>query len=329
MTERVSKEERLLNLICTLIKFRSLTFAEIKEKVHGYHICKSDEAARRMFERDKVELEKARIRLNLEGNRYYSIDYRFTIGKSLNLLPEEKQKLAEILAGLKKFKGTFDTSTLNSAIKKIAVAQGIFPKVFGQNYVQETPFSFQIFLEEKEKEFARAIEKAIDKRRKLHLKYIPITEQQPKEYILEPSNLTLWGGEWYLAGITQGEAKLFKLKRIVELKLLEEPVETPDEELREKVKRALKMKVNQVMEVEIRCPSDFAEAIERKFDAERCREEGDCVYLRIKVYRPEFFLLSFAPYLPVVDIVSPSELKEFIVEKITAIMGGVKNAPQK
>lgn len=326
MTERVSKEERLLNLICTLIKFRSLTFAEIRQKVHGYHICKSEEAARRMFERDKDELEKAGIRLNLESNKYYSIDYRFAFDKKLNLLQEEKKKLAEILAELKNFKGTFDTSTLNSAIKKIAVAHGIFPEVYGGNYGKEVPFGFQILLDEREKEFAQKIEKAIDSRRKLYLKYTPILEQRTKEYVLEPFRLVLWEGEWYLAGLTQNGPKLFKLKRIVELRVLDELVETSEEELKEKAVEALKIQADQNLEVEIKCPSGFAEAIERKFDAERCGEEQDKVYLRIKANRPEFFLLSFAPYLPVLDIIRPYELKEFIIEKISAIFGGEKNA---
>jgi predicted DNA-binding transcriptional regulator YafY len=325
MASGASKKERLLNLICALIINSSLTFAEIKEKVHGYNHCETEEAARRMFERDKKELEKAGIKLKVENQKYYRLDIDMTPGTRMNLLKEEKNRLAEILAELKNFKGSFDAAALNSAIRKTAIALGILPAVL----TAEASFSFQILPDENEKKFSSLIDEAIEKRKKLMLHYQPLFNQEKKEYIVEPSMLVLREGEWYLAGLTSNGPRLFKLKRIKEIKIIDDPIETPEEKLREILTDDLQLQKEQVMEVEIKCPVGFGDAFKRNFNAEFIKLEADSEYLRLNVYFPELFLFDFAPYLPVVEIVRPEEFKQFLMEKLLGILGDKKNAPQK
>lgn len=99
----VPKSERLVNLVIALLEARRpMTLAELKQRT-GYYSTGTDDAARRMFERDKDELRTLGVPIETRptdafgGVDGYIIDRRSYEQPDVELTPEEAAALALVV----------------------------------------------------------------------------------------------------------------------------------------------------------------------------------------------------------------------------------------
>lgn len=93
-----AKVERLLNLTVALLDTRRpLTLTEIRDRIAGYD-QDEDEAARRMFERDKDDLRKLGVPIRTVALDAWETDWGYTVDKEEYALPAVQLDRDEIAA---------------------------------------------------------------------------------------------------------------------------------------------------------------------------------------------------------------------------------------
>lgn len=315
----VKKEERLINLIIALHEKGPLTLEEIRKTVIGYHKSKSEEAFRRMFNRDKEYLNEQGIKIFYDNYRY-RIDYSLNLKEKLDLIQTEKNLLADILAEILSFDAVVDSQALRSAVYKIAIRLGIYPRVIER----EPMLRFSLNITEEEQTISRVIEEAIEKNEKVVFEYRAYDSDSYKEYEVNPILLSLRNGEWYLVSEVNKSIRFFKLKRIRNLRKSNKKAETEktniEEILQELYKKPWEYDIGDEVQVEIKCPIDMKSLIERKFNAETYKiVDKDC-YLKLNVKSPERFFLHFAPYLSIAEIIKPDFLRQLIRQNLCSLL---------
>ncbi|MCX7831652.1 MAG: WYL domain-containing protein [Actinobacteria bacterium] len=313
------KQERLISLIIALHERGPLTLEEIQETVIGYHKSRSEEAFRRMFNRDKEYLNEQGIRILYESNRYH-IDYSFNLNEKLNLIQTEKNLLADILAEILSFDDVVNSQALRSAVYKVAIRLGIYPRVIER----EPMLRFALNITEEEQFASRLIEEAIDKKKKVVFEYRAYDADSYKDFEVNPILLSLRNGEWYLVAEVNKAVRFFKLKRIRNLRVSNKKAEIEitniDEILKELYKKPWQYDVGDEVEVEIKCPINMKSLIERKFNGETYKiVDKDC-YLKLIVKSPERFFLHFAPYLSIAEIVKPDFLRQMVKQNLCNVL---------
>ncbi|MCA1710529.1 MAG: WYL domain-containing protein [Actinobacteria bacterium] len=204
------KTERLLNLvICLLATRRYLSVAEIRNKVPGYE-SDSEEAFRRMFERDKEELRELGIPLETGsdtaahddelGYRIARRDYELP---PISLEPDEAAALG--LAARLLHSAPMAGAT-GSALLKLRAAGIDAPEATGalEPRVGGNEPAFEACLA------------ATTAGRLLHFTY-RASGGAPEAREVEPWGVVWWHGRWYLVGhdTARADVRVFRLSRIV------------------------------------------------------------------------------------------------------------------
>jgi proteasome accessory factor B len=204
------KSERLVNLtIALLATKRWLTKSEIFATIDGYE--GDIQAKERMFERDKDELRKLGIAIEVgsfdplfedeAGYRIRPDDYTLQIGDL------SAQEFALISLATKAWRGAaLNQSALTALVKLQALGlesdldglPDISSVILGSNGAISVAIS------------------AISERRTLTFEYLS-NEEIAQERDISPYGVATQGGLWYLAGLDneKGEDRLFRIDRIV------------------------------------------------------------------------------------------------------------------
>jgi proteasome accessory factor B len=205
------KTERLLNLvICLLHTRRFLTVQEIRTAVPGYE-QDTEEAFRRMFERDKEELRELGIPLETGGNsaahedeQGYRIARRDYELPPIALAPDEAAALG-LAARL--WQSAPLAGATGSALLKLRAA-GVEPPA--------APAALEPRVRASEPAFASAL-RAVQDGRAARFDYRASGESAPQRRSVQPWGVVSWRGRWYLVGhdTDRGAERVFRLSRIV------------------------------------------------------------------------------------------------------------------
>jgi proteasome accessory factor B len=204
------RTERLLNLVICLLHTRSFLTAErIRELVPGYEEAPSDEAFKRMFERDKEDLRDLGIPMET-GIGAYDDEIGYRVVRSDYALPDihlEPDEAAAVGLAAR----MWSTATLGGpatrALRKLeAAGVEVTPLPEG---LQPRADSAGVALP--------VIADAAREGRRLRFDYRGASEAAPVSRRVEPWGTVWWRGRWYLAGqdLDREAPRVFRLSRIV------------------------------------------------------------------------------------------------------------------
>ncbi len=205
------KTERLLNLvICLLATRRFLTVQQIRQAVPGYD-GGSEEAFRRMFERDKEELRELGVPLETGTDaRAHDDEVGYRIARGDYELPEvvlEPDEAAALGLAARLWQSAPLAGATGSALLKLQAA-GID--------VQPVSGALEPRVAASEPAFAPCLAAARDAQ-PVRFLYRTSYRPEPEERRVEPWGVVSWHGRWYLVGhdAVRGASRVFRLSRVV------------------------------------------------------------------------------------------------------------------
>lgn len=207
------KTERLLNLvICLLATRRYLSVQEIREAVPGYtEDGASEEAFRRMFERDKAELRELGIPLETgSSSAAFDDEPGYRIARRDYELPElvlEPDEAAALGLAARLWQSAPLAGATGSALLKIRAAGVDAPEAGGalEPRVGASEPAFEACLQ------------AVRDARPVRFGYRTLGRPAPEQREVEPWGVVSWRGRWYLVGhdVVRGQERVFRLSRVV------------------------------------------------------------------------------------------------------------------
>ena len=205
------KTERLLNLvICLLATRRHLSVQQIRQAVPGY-ASGSEEAFRRMFERDKEELRELGVPLETGSDVHaHDDEVGYRIARRDYELPEvvlEPDEAAALGLAARLWQSAPLAGATGSALLKLQAAG-----------IDVTPVSgaLEPRVAASEPSFAGALQ-AVRDGHPVRFVYRTAGRPDPSERRVEPWGVVSWHGRWYLVGHDTGReaTRVFRLSRVV------------------------------------------------------------------------------------------------------------------
>ena len=310
------KTERLLNLvICLLHTRRHLSVQEIRDLVPGYEQG-TEEAFRRMFERDKEELRDLGIPLETGsdtaahddelGYRIARRDYELP---PISLEPDEAAALG-LAARL--WQSAPLAGATGTALLKLRAAGVDAPESTGalEPRVGAGEPAFEACLA------------AVTEGRGLRFSYRASGRPAPEERLVEPWGVVWWHGRWYVVGhdTSRDAVRVFRLSRVVgaatptgEAGSVKAP---PDTDLRALVARMAGDEPRSTATVRVRTGSAWALRAEATASA---TEAAGWDRLEVGYSDPERFADRVTGFGADVVVVSPPEARDAVVRRLQAL----------
>ena len=205
------RTERLLNLVICLLHTRSFLTAErIRELVAGYDEAPTDEAYKRMFERDKEDLRDLGIPLETGTNSAFDDEPGYRIARRDYALPDitfEPAEAAAVGLAARMWSSASMSAAATRALRKLEAAgveiaplpEGLQPQVEGSGA------AFPVLAE------------AVHDGRRVTFAYRGTGDAEPVSRTVEPWGVVWWHGRWYLVGLDTAKSatRVFRLSRIV------------------------------------------------------------------------------------------------------------------
>src|SRR4051812_30896726 len=204
------RTERLLNLVICLLHTRSFLTAErIRELVAGYDEAPTDEAYKRMFERDKEDLRDLGIPLETGTNSAFDDEPGYRIARRDYALPEitlEPDEAAAVGLAARMWSTASMSEAATLALRKLEAA-GV--------EVTPLPEGLQPRLEATSAAFP-ALAEAVHDGRVVRFAYRTAGAGEPSPRTVEPWGVVWWHGRWYLVGHDRDRdaTRVFRLSRI-------------------------------------------------------------------------------------------------------------------
>jgi proteasome accessory factor B len=212
------RTERLLNLVICLLHTRSFLTAErIRELVPGYEEAPSDEAFKRMFERDKEDLRDLGIPMET-GMGAYDDEIGYRVVRSDYALPDiqlEPDEAAAVGLAARMWSSATLGGPATRALRKLEAA-GVEVTALPEG-LQPRADSAGVALP--------VVAGAAREGRRLQFDYRGANDAAAATRHVEPWGTVWWRGRWYLAGLDldREAPRVFRLSRIVG-----EPIVTGD-----------------------------------------------------------------------------------------------------
>lgn len=209
------KTERLLNLvICLLATRRYLTVDQIWQAVPGYP--ESDEAFKRMFERDKEELRELGVPLETGSDSVWDSDYGYRIRRADYELPPvslEPDEGAALALAARAWQRASLAGAASGALLKLRAAGVDTPEAAPASL--PVPPDIEPRVDTTEPAFP-SLWQAVRDRRGVSFDYQPARGGSPQPRKLEPWGVVSWHGRWYVAGhdLDRDALRVFRLSRI-------------------------------------------------------------------------------------------------------------------
>jgi proteasome accessory factor B len=204
------RTERLLNLVIALLHTRSyLTAERIREVVQGYDEAPTDEAFKRMFERDKEDLRDLGIPLETGTNSAFDDEPGYRIAQRDYALPEitlDADEAAAVGLAARMWSSAAMSAAATRAIRKLEAA-GV--------EVADLPEGLQPRVESGDAAFP-ALAEAVHDGRLVRFRYRGAAAGDATERTVEPWGVVWWHGRWYLVGHDRDRAatRVFRVSRI-------------------------------------------------------------------------------------------------------------------
>jgi proteasome accessory factor B len=205
------RTERLMNLVICLLHTRSyLTAERLREIIPGYADAPSDEAFKRMFERDKEDLRDLGIPLETGSLSHFDDEVGYRIPRNDYALPPitlEPDEAAAFVLASRMWSSAALGASATRALRKLEAAgveisrlpEGLQPRVgaggTGLPIVAE----------------------AAREGRRLRFDYRGASDTEVASRHVEPWGVVWWHGRWYLVGhdLDRKAPRVFRLSRVV------------------------------------------------------------------------------------------------------------------
>jgi len=206
------RTERLLNLVICLLHTRSFLTAErIRELVAGYDEAPTDDAYKRMFERDKEDLRDLGIPLETGTNSAYDDEPGYRIARRDYALPDitlEPGEAAAVGLAARMWSSASMSASATRALRKLeAAGVEVAPLPEGlQPRVESSGSAFPVLAE------------AVHDGRRVTFGYRSAGGPDATTRTVEPWGVVWWHGRWYLVGrdVDKNGTRVFRLSRIVD-----------------------------------------------------------------------------------------------------------------
>jgi predicted DNA-binding transcriptional regulator YafY len=312
------KTERLLNLvICLLATRRYLTVQQIRGAVPGYD-QDTEDAFRRMFERDKEELRELGIPLETgTSTSAHDDELGYRIARRDYELPEislEADEAAALGLAARLWQSAPLAGATGSALLKLRAAGVEAPSASTvlEPRVAATEPAFEACLA------------GVRDGRAMAFRYRTGGRPDAEERSVEPWGVVSWRGRWYLVGFDTGRAaqRVFRLSRIVgEVTLVGEPgsvVPPADVDLRDAASRMASDEPRRTAVVRVRQGSGW----ELRRDAPAVHDDGDG-WDRVEVgfSDPERLADRVTGLGADAVVLSPPEARDAVVRRLEALAG--------
>lgn len=317
--------ERMVNLLCYLYSsVGDVSINRISEEVNGYKNYQNEDALRQQLHRDREELREIGIEIEYDSNNnsYRISQVLFPSESALQLNPEEKLVLVELLRGMLSLDDLPNYQLLKYAVLTFAAHFKILSKV-----IEEDPlFDFSLTMTKEEEEIFEKLNESINLRRVVSFDYWPINRKKPSRYMVKPLKLAFRDGEWYLAGMKEeNQPRLFKLKRIMNLEISDKQF-AMDEEISEVVERLRNRPweyEEEPAEVLIETDRNVAELLIRRFKGSiECENNGVC-HVRLNVKSEDRFIQEFSQFIFSAKIIEPEHLRDKVKKIIKNAIEGL------
>jgi predicted DNA-binding transcriptional regulator YafY len=206
---RDDKAERIINLVMLLRSSkRGFTKSEIFKRILGYGAELNFDTASTMFERDKVELQKAGIHVDVyQADAYSEDEFRYRLNDEDALLPEIEFTEAETSAlsiALGAWKSTIQKSDAVQAQLKL---EGL-----GHTFTNNLPV-----LEMSGNQQLSILLHAISIKKQITFDYLKPGDTEPAKRQLEPWGVLVRGGSWFVYGLDKDRNadRVFNLNRLI------------------------------------------------------------------------------------------------------------------
>ena len=204
------RTERLLNLVIALLHTRSyLTAERIREIVAGYDEAASDEAFKRMFERDKENLRDLGIPLETGSSTGWDDEPGYRIARGEYALPDitlEPAEAAAVGLAARMWSNASMSGPATRALRKLeAAGVEITPLPDGlEPRIESAGSTFPVLAE------------AVHDGRVVSFAYRTGGAGEAAARTVEPWGVVWWHGRWYLVGHDRdrGATRVFRLSRI-------------------------------------------------------------------------------------------------------------------
>jgi predicted DNA-binding transcriptional regulator YafY len=206
------RTERLLNLVICLLHTRSFLTAErIRELVAGYDEAPTDDAYKRMFERDKEDLRDLGIPLETGTNSAFDDEPGYRIARLDYALPEitfEPAEAAAVGLAARMWSSASMSEAATRALRKLE-ATGV--------EVAQLPEGLQPRVESGGAAF-RTLAEAVHDGRAVSFGYRTAGAGDPAKRTVEPWGVVWWHGRWYLVGHDRDRdaTRVFRVSRITD-----------------------------------------------------------------------------------------------------------------
>jgi proteasome accessory factor B len=205
------RTERLMNLVICLLHTRSFITAErLRETIPGYSDAPSDEAFKRMFERDKEDLRDLGIPLETGSISAFDDEPGYRIPRTDYALPAitlEPDEAAAFVLAARMWSSAALGASATRALRKLEAAgveitplpEGLQPRVGAGG--MGLP----------------AVAEAAREGRRLRFDYRGATDTEPSTRHVEPWGAVWWHGRWYLVGhdLDREAPRVFRLSRVL------------------------------------------------------------------------------------------------------------------
>jgi len=317
------KTERLLNLvICLLATRRYLTVHQIGEAVPGYD-ASSDEAFRRMFERDKEELRELGIPLETGTGSRSDDEVGYRIARRDYELPEftlTPDEAAALGLAARLWQSAPLAGAVGSALLKLRAAG-----------IEATPTSGTLEPRVGASEPAfEACWRAVRDATPVRFDYRTSGRPDPETRRVEPWGVVSWHGRWYLVGHDRAReaSRVFRLSRIVGDVRSDGPtggvVVPPGQDLQAMVRRMAEDTPTVTALVRVRHGSCWE--LRRAASTVAAERDGWDV-LSIGFSDPERFADRVTGFGADAVVLSPPEARDAVVRRLRALVSSVPSVP--
>lgn len=210
------RAERLVNLVLCLLSTRQyLAASRIRAAVPGYEpddgTAKSDEAFKRMFERDKAELRELGIPLETGRNSIFDTEDGYRIARrdyELPVIDLAADEAAAVGLATRLWQSAGMAQASRGALLKLRAA--------GLDVDPSVPMSVEPRIKVTESAFDPCLE-AVRTRRVVRFGYRSAQARSTEQREVEPWGVVSWRGRWYIVGHDRKRqaVRCFRLSRIV------------------------------------------------------------------------------------------------------------------
>jgi proteasome accessory factor B len=205
------RTERLINLVICLLHTRSYLSAErLREIIPGYSDAASDEAFKRMFERDKEDLRDLGIPLETGSLHNWDDEIGYRITRTDYALPDvtlEPDEATAVGLAARMWSSAALGASATRALRKLeaagvemtALPEGLQPAVGSGS--TGLPM----------------LAEAVREGRRVTFDYRGAHDTAPASRHIEPWGVVWWHGRWYLVGhdLDREAPRVFRLSRVV------------------------------------------------------------------------------------------------------------------